>query len=651
MSRGISFFANTPLAVSLLTTLAIAATEVPLWASLFSFLFVGWRFLFEKYGMYKLSPKITPIFGLMFFLIVYVQHRTIFGQEESITILIGLTSITILNYAVERDLLFMVLLGFLMLVLKSVFSLDFVWVVPALVSYFGLWMTLLSNTRVKRSRYVMKAMLKSVPALIILFVAFPRFVLFQVNRTVKQAPLSGFNEELSPGRFSEIANSDEMVFRAQFANTEHIDGEQLYWRGSVLVNSNGLIWTKGITQRKVISYVQPANKAKVMYEVILEPNKTVRNIFALDAPVKVRSAEAFSEWSHSVFMFANTSDQRIQYEGEASFGQERVLLEDPVSDIKYLKTTELPPKSREWVQNIKNKYSSIDERLKALTSFFERPGFIYTLKPGTYGNDLDEFLFVRKKGYCEHYAAAFATLARALEIPSRVVIGYQGGYYNALSDFWKISQRDAHAWVEVGVSGAWRRVDPTALVSPLRITLGSTEYFSMNEVDQMLFSKDKRFNSVTAFQKFYRGAMAVVDSLNYSWTIFLLNYDMQAQIEILKDLRFNWVFLFISVVIILGIIFFITRKKAANRNSRHELYRLYMDIESWGQKNQVAFDINATPKEVLSGLAAKFPEYKEFLVNFEKQYEQLVYQERSQNLNVAGLIKEWDALTKRRKHA
>jgi len=651
VSRGVSFFANTPLAVSLLTTLAIAATEVPLWASLFSFLFVAWRFLHEKYGMYKLSPKITPIFGLMFFIIVYVQHRTVFGQEESITILIGLTSITILNYAAERDLLFMVLLGFLMLVLKSVFSLDFIWVLPALVSYFGLWMTLLSNNKVKRSRYVMNAMLKSVPALVILFVAFPRFVLFQVNRAVKQSALSGFNEELSPGRFSEIANSDEMVFRAQFANTERIDSEKLYWRGSVLNVSNGLIWTKGITQRKVVSYVQPANKSKVLYEVILEPNRSVRNIFALDSPVKIKSAEAYTEWSHLVYLFANPSDQRIQYEGEASFGQERVLIDDPTEDTKYLKTTALPPRSREWVQNVKGKFSSADERLKALTSFFEKPGFIYTLKPGTYGNDLDEFLFVRKKGYCEHYAAAFATLARALEIPARVVIGYQGGYYNELSDFWKVSQRDAHAWVEVGISGAWRRIDPTALVSPLRITLGSTDYFSMNEVDQMLFSKDRNFNKATAVQTFFRGAMAIVDSLNYSWTIFLLNYDMQAQIEILKDLKFNWVFLFITVLFVLGVVFFITRRKASSRDTRHDLYKLYMEIESWGAKNQVTFGVNATPKEVITGVAAKFPEYKEFLMNFEKQYEQLVYQERPQNLNINSLTKEWESLMKRRKHA
>jgi transglutaminase-like putative cysteine protease len=488
-----------------------------------------------------------------------------------------------------------------------------------------------------------------VPILIILFVAFPRFVLFQVNKAVRQAPMTGFNEELSPGRFNEIASSDEMVFRAQFANTDRIDGDQLYWRGSVLINSNGLIWTKGPTQRKVVNYVPPPNQAPVRYQVILEPNTQVRNIFALDSPVRIKSTEAYVEWSHEVYIFSNPSEQRVQYEGEASVGQDRALLDDPTGDAKYLRYTELPPKSKEWVQHIKSKEPTLDGRLKALIAFFAKPGFIYTLKPGFYNNDLDEFLFNRKKGYCEHYAAAFGTLARALDIPSRIVIGYQGGSYNALSDFWKVSQRDAHAWVEVGLNGAWKRVDPTALVSPLRITLGSTEYFSMSEVDQIMFSKEKNWKQFSAFQKFYRGSLAVLDSLNYSWTIFLLNYDLQAQLDIIKNINVNWVYVFLLMAAILSAVFVLTGKRRARGEPRHLLYRLYTKIESWGAKNQLSFEGNATPKQVLSSISEKFPEMKPFLSGFQHEYETVVYREKAENLNVSKLDKEWEELTKRRK--
>ena len=287
--KKLSFFNNMPLVLSLVVSLAIASTEIPVWASGFSLIFLIWRFLHEKFNFYKLSPKITPIFGLMFFVIVYMQHRTIFGQEESITILVGLTAITILNFETHRDLKFLVLLGFLMVVLKSVFSIDFIWVVPALLSYFGLWLTLISNNKVNKTKYLARVVLRSVPALVLLFILFPRLVLFQVQKVVENVARSGFNEEMTPGRFTQLALNDQMVFRAQFLNTGAVDISDLYWRGSVLNNSNGFIWTKGTTERKAYA-ANPSERGDVIkYRVVQEP-LGYKNIFVLDKPVKVHKS-------------------------------------------------------------------------------------------------------------------------------------------------------------------------------------------------------------------------------------------------------------------------------------------------------------------------------------------------------------------------
>ena len=134
-----TFFTNAPLVISLLLSMAIATTEVPLWTSVFALLMVVWKFLHERRQFPKISTKIAPLLGIIVFIVVYIQYHTIFGQEESTTILLALTGISILNFETERDLLFLVLLGFLMLVLKSVFSLDVYWAAPALFSFFGLW--------------------------------------------------------------------------------------------------------------------------------------------------------------------------------------------------------------------------------------------------------------------------------------------------------------------------------------------------------------------------------------------------------------------------------------------------------------------------------------------------------------------------------
>jgi transglutaminase-like putative cysteine protease len=82
----------------------------------------------------------------------------------------------------------------------------------------------------------------------------------------------------------------------------------------------------------------------------------------------------------------------------------------------------------------------------------------------------DEFWFDRRQGFCEHIASSFVVLMRALDIPARIVTGYQGGEMNSLDEYWTVRQRDAHAWAEVWQQGqGWVRVDPTAAVAPGRI--------------------------------------------------------------------------------------------------------------------------------------------------------------------------------------
>jgi hypothetical protein len=106
---------------------------------------------------------------------------------------------------------------------------------------------------------------------------------------------------------------------------------------------------------------------------------------------------------------------------------------------------------------------------------FRRNGFQYTLAPPRLGrHSVDEFVFDTRQGYCEHYSSAFVFLMRALDVPARVVTGYQGGELNPVGNFLTIRQSDAHAWAEVWLQGrGWVRVDPTAAVAPLRIDAGA----------------------------------------------------------------------------------------------------------------------------------------------------------------------------------
>ncbi|MDZ7770699.1 MAG: transglutaminase domain-containing protein [Woeseiaceae bacterium] len=99
---------------------------------------------------------------------------------------------------------------------------------------------------------------------------------------------------------------------------------------------------------------------------------------------------------------------------------------------------------------------------------------LLTLQPPQLGsNSVDEFLFRTQRGFCEHYASAFAVMMRAAGLPARIVLGYQGGELNPMADHVTVRQSDAHAWTEVWLEGrGWVRVDPTAAVAPERIESG-----------------------------------------------------------------------------------------------------------------------------------------------------------------------------------
>ena len=88
--------------------------------------------------------------------------------------------------------------------------------------------------------------------------------------------------------------------------------------------------------------------------------------------------------------------------------------------------------------------------VNAVLQMFREQSFSYTLSPPLLGRDaVDEFLFSTRAGFCEHYAGAFVVLMRALDIPARVVTGYQGGEINPVDGYVTVRQSDAHAWAEV----------------------------------------------------------------------------------------------------------------------------------------------------------------------------------------------------------
>jgi len=116
--------------------------------------------------------------------------------------------------------------------------------------------------------------------------------------------------------------------------------------------------------------------------------------------------------------------------------------------------------------------------VRAALEHLRTGGYTYTLAPQPLGRDsVDDLLFGTREGFCGHYASAFVTLMRAAGIPARVVTGYLGGEWNRFGGYLTVRQADAHAWAEVWLPGhGWTRADPTAVVSPGRLTRGNYDF-------------------------------------------------------------------------------------------------------------------------------------------------------------------------------
>jgi hypothetical protein len=153
---------------------------------------------------------------------------------------------------------------------------------------------------------------------------------------------------------------------------------------------------------------------------------------------------------------------------------------------------------------------------------FKQEAYYYTLEPPALGNNpVDRFLFDTRRGFCEHYASAFAVMMRAAGIPSRVVLGYQGGEMNPLGDYMIVRQADAHAWTEVWLPGrGWSRIAPTAAVAPERIESGRSA---------AMFDGIAASWGLGAPSEFLYQLTLTWDVLNAKWNDWILGYGPENQ--------------------------------------------------------------------------------------------------------------------------
>jgi len=129
--------------------------------------------------------------------------------------------------------------------------------------------------------------------------------------------------------------------------------------------------------------------------------------------------------------------------------------------IYYQLPDNVPSEVRNLATNITAQAPTAYDKARVLQDWF-RTNFTYslTVQRGHSDDAMLNFLSI-KKGYCEQFSATFAAMARAVGLPTRVVVGFTPGVLRS-DGLYHVAGRHAHAWDEVWFDGyGWVLFDPT----------------------------------------------------------------------------------------------------------------------------------------------------------------------------------------------
>jgi transglutaminase-like putative cysteine protease len=523
------------------------AEHLPLWCTVLTTVVLLWRARLALVnaplpGRWVLVAVLALAAGLTLW-----SFRTLFGKEPGVTLAVVLMALKTLELRARRDAFVVFFLGFFLVLTHFLFSQSLPVAVAMLASVWGLLTALvLAHMPVGQpslrhaSRLALRTALLGAPVMVLLFLLFPRMgPLWGVPQDGMAK--TGLSNSMRMGSVAEIALDDGVALRVRFFGTPPAP-ETLYFRGPVLGHFDGRTWTSGFGSIGPARQELRTKGAAIEYELTAEPtrlfllptleatgamepidglNGTRRENLSWGTDRLVQARVRFKATAHTRFEHGPTqrnSSLRENVMLPAGYNPRTLAWARELGDHPRMANADAPALARAVMQHIRT------------------AGFTYTLAPGVYGETneratIDEFWLDRKEGFCEHFAAAFVVIMRALDVPARVVTGYQGADPLPLDGYYIVRQSHAHAWAEYWVEGqGWVRADPTAAVAPDRIVR------SRNLVPAPGFVAGAIANVNPALLAQLRETWEL---LNNRWNQWVLNYSRGQQLDLLKHIGFD----------------------------------------------------------------------------------------------------------------
>ncbi|MBS1857780.1 MAG: DUF3488 domain-containing protein [Acidobacteria bacterium] len=291
--------------------------------------------------------------------------------------------------------------------------------------------------------------------------------------------LPGFSNQVTLGEIGEIKTSQRAVMHIKVYSAQPVG--PLKWRGGVLNDFDGKRWSNTGPRMDRIEVADdhvdlvPIDDrhpgSRINYHVDLEPLDTDVLLFAGTPETIDIRARIMYRAGDGVYRLGHANPQGLHYDAYSRL-EDRPETSPPLYPPPVLslaerqRTLELPAidgRIAELARSFTAGAAGDLERARKLELHL-RGEYGYTLQmPAREEADpLADFLFRRRKGYCEYFASAMTVMLRTLGIPARLATGFQGGVYNPVSELWLVRAADAHSWVEAWIPGrGWTTFDPT----------------------------------------------------------------------------------------------------------------------------------------------------------------------------------------------
>jgi transglutaminase-like putative cysteine protease len=396
----------------------------------------------------------------------------------------------------------------------------------------------------------------------IVFVLLPRVRESAASYHILPEQVIGFSENVSLHEVGWLRQSQELALRARFFAADQPDRPPVQPRRLLMRGVSKPIYRDGqwfgydvaqrralqrwvpsappssdeFTSREVYMLIDvPASKRLIRPTVTVE-SKPIRALFTLYRPLRIEGlppyANTIPQPAHDV-----TYTQLLQpgesYEILAmvpTFTQEQLQAAGtPRPGGRYPFWWDLPDGIRPVLERTAAQIEAIYspktdyERVLAAQSYLLDPGrFRYTYDLPEFGDEepIAAFLTTTREGSCEQFSTALALILRVWAIPTRLVVGFKGGEYDAVAQTYAFRDRDAHAWVEVFFNHlGWVEFDPT----PGTETPASVPAGVLGGVGRTV----ERLRSALA--RFYRSAQG-------QWGASIVGYNRSQQRRLLRGL-------------------------------------------------------------------------------------------------------------------